>query len=109
MDRLLKALEQQCNRQHIGDLDLVVGFVCPSGELRVRLSKPTVDFFEASSLTAPEVPQPELILHFSSEQCALDILQGRYSPIDAFMQEDFRSNGYIMWAFQCLAVFSTAA
>jgi len=109
MHRLLKVLKQQCAAERVGDLDLQIAFVWPDGECNVCIHPRQVYFIQADQSKRPMAPRAELILYFSSEGCAIDVLQGRYNPIDAFMNEDFKSNGYIMWAFQCLAIFSSTS
>ena len=102
MHRLMNTLKEQFNSAHAGDLDIFVAFSWPDGECRVSLNEGEVNYFEDLS----QAPAAELILYFRDETLAADVLCGQCNPIDAFMRGDFRSNGYLIWAFQSLRVFS---
>jgi len=104
MLRLSDTLKEQFNSAQAENLDITVAFTWPDGECRVGLHGGDVNFFDDLS----QAPAAELIIYFRDETLATEILCGRYSPIDAFMRGEFRSNGYLMWVFQSLQAFSKA-
>ena len=102
MSDLLKLLKKRFDPAHAGDLDATIEFNWPSGCCRVAIHSGEADYFEGTSSPV----EPELVIYFSDEHQAIDIMSGRGNPIKAFMRSEFRSNGHIVWVFQTLAAFS---
>jgi hypothetical protein len=103
MSLLQQHLQQHFNASEVGELDLHVRFDWQSGCVDAHIGSGTLSWLDADASAETD---PELTLFFSDEQCALDIFNGRRSPIDAFMHSDFRSSGYIIWTFALLRVFA---
>lgn len=99
---LHEILRQRFNPALCGDLDATVEFTWPASACRFGVHHGEVTFYEDLS----EAPDPELVLYFRDEQQAQGIIFGHLNPIEAFMEGEFRSNGYIVWVFQTLAAFS---
>ena len=106
MSLLQQHLQQHFNASEVGELDLQVRIDWQSDSLDVHIGSGTLNWFDGDAGAKTE---PELTLFFSDEQCALDIFNGRRSPIDAFMHSDFRSSGYIIWTFALLRIFAAPA
>ena len=101
---LQELLRQRFNPALCGDLDATVEFNWSVGACRFGVHHAEVTFYEDLN----KAPAPELVLYFEDEQQARAIIVGRLNPIEAFMAGEFRSNGYIVWAFQTLAAFSAS-
>ena len=99
---LLTLLKQQFAPELAGELDATIQFSWPQGHCSVGVHDGEAIFYEASQ----SAPDPELILYFRDEKQAVEIFSGQDNPVAAFMRGEFRSNGYIVWAFQTLAAFS---
>lgn len=104
MSALLTLLKQQFTPERAGELDATIQFSWPQGHCSVGVHDGKATYYEGSQTA----PSPELILYFKDENQAVDIFSGRDNPVAAFMRGEFRSNGYIVWAFQTLAAFSGA-
>ncbi len=102
MTELLHLLKNRFEPTRAGELDATLEFNWPQGKCRVSVHEGKATFYE----DADEAPAPELVLYFRDEAAAVDILSGRHNPVEAFMKGEFRSNGYLVWAFQTLAAFS---
>jgi putative sterol carrier protein len=105
MSDLLTLLQDRFEPTRAGELDATLEFDWQSGTCRVSVHDGKATFHHDAN-TAPE---PELVLYFGDEATALAIISGRQSPIEAFMKGDFRSNGYLVWAFQTLSAFSKSS
>lgn len=55
-----------------------------------------------------EFTHPELTVFFSSQDMAINVLQGDQPLIEAVMQGHIRSSGYIVWVFRLLRALSSA-
>ena len=104
MLNLLAQLKRQFNPARADTLDATIEFRSAQGSCYVSVRDGQATFYDALE-RAPEV---ELVLYFRDEQQAIDIVQGAADPIAAFLQGDFRSNGYIIWVFQTLSAFSSS-
>ena len=103
MSLLFDHLRHHFDASQAGELDLTIRFDWQDGHLDGHISDGAMQWIETPSEPA------ELTLYFSDEQCALDILTAKLSPIDAFMHGDFRSSGYIVWTFALLRIFAAPA
>jgi hypothetical protein len=106
MSLLHQHLQQHFDASQVGELDLRVRFDWQTGFVDAHIGAGSLQWLDTHSEEAAGL-EPELTLFFTDEQCALDIFSGRQSPIDAFMQGDFRSSGYIIWTFALLRIFAT--
>jgi putative sterol carrier protein len=102
MSALPTLLKQNFQPNRTSELDVTVEFNWVKGACRVGIHNGHATFYDS----VDNAPQAELILFFVSEQQACDIISGRGNPIEAFMRGEFRSNGYLVWAFQTLAAFA---
>ena len=107
MSLLQQHLQQHFDASQVGDLDLRVRFDWQTGCLDAHIGSGTLQWLDGNGEDAAELA-PELTLFFTDEQCALDIFNGKLSPIDAFMHADFRSSGYIIWTFALLRIFAAS-
>ena len=105
MSNLIALLQERFESTRAGELDATLEFDWQTGTCRVSIHDGKATFYHDVS----SAPDPELVLYFGDETIALDIIGGRLSPIEAFMKGDFRSNGYLVWAFQTLSAFSKSA
>lgn len=105
MSSLHQHLQQNFDASQVGELDLRVRFDWQTGFLNAHIGSGSLQWLDADSKDAAGL-EPEMTLFFTDEQCALDIFNGRLSPIDAFMHADFRSSGYIIWTFALLRIFA---
>ncbi len=102
MSEFIELLKDRFEPKRAGELDATLEFNWLSGSCRIGVHDGEVTYYGETN-TAPE---PELILYFRDEAQAADILSGRSNPVEAFMKGEFRSNGYLVWAFQTLSAFS---
>ncbi len=105
MSGLQALLKQRFDPTRTGDMDATVEFSWPQGSCRVSVHPGKAVFHD----TPEDAPEAELVLYFRDEQQAMDIISGQGNAIDAFMQGDFRSNGYLIWTFQTLSAFSKSS
>ncbi len=105
MSLLHQHLQQHFDASQVGELDLRVRFDWQTGFLDAHIGSGALEWLDSGDQDVAGA-EPELTLFFADEQCALDIFNGRQSPIDAFMHADFRSSGYIIWTFALLRIFA---
>lgn len=103
MSILSDHLHDHFDASQAGELDLTIRFDWHDGHLDGHLSHCDIQWIQVPTEPA------DLTLYFADEQCALDILTAKLSPIDAFMHGDFRSSGYIVWTFALLRIFAAPA
>lgn len=95
-------LKQQFAADRAADFDLGVELDCADQRHRIDIRNGTATFYKS----AEQAPTAELVLYFRDEQKAKEILSGHLNPLDAFMQGELRSNGYLFWVFRTLAIFA---
>ena len=105
MSNLIELLKERFEPKRAGELDATLEFNWSTGRCLVGVHHGEAIYYELPSAA----PDPELVLYFRNEAQAADILSGRSNPVDAFMKGEFRSNGYLVWAFQTLSAFSKSA
>ncbi len=81
------------------ELDVIVGVVAPPDRFVFSIR-------DAALTPLDPAVQPHFSLLFSSQAIAIAMLNRRIQPIDAFMAQDFSSDGYIVTCFRVLAALN---
>ena len=81
------------------ELDVIVGVDAPPDRFIFSIRNAVLTPLDAAV-------QPHFSLLFSSQAIAIAMLNRRIQPIDAFMAQDFSSDGYIVTSFRVLAALN---
>ena len=78
--------------------------------IELRLSNESIHFViqdEKLHITQPEEypTNPEIILFFESTNLAYEILTGTTEMVDAFLNDQFKSDSNLIWVFHILGAF----
>ena len=103
---LLTALADNHNPHAIGAFVAVVDIRCAGDQQAVRL------VFEGGKLdtllVTTDSDDGHMTLYFHDARSAFEVLRGERDAIRSFMNGEFRSDGYLLWIFNLLAIFRAA-
>ncbi len=88
-------------------IDLDLGLE-PLVRLRIRQQQLALSFYPYLDTRSVE-PQADVRFYFPDLATGRSLLLGEASAIDAFMQGDFRSDGYLMLSFELMAMFNSTS
>ena len=91
------------------DLDMGIDVLI---RLRICHAQLALSFLGRDSIdntAETEMPKADARFYFPDPATARALLLGEDNAIDAFMRGDFRSDGYLMLAFQLLALFNSTS
>jgi len=91
------------------DLDMGIDVLI---RLRIRHAQLALSFLSRDSIdntSEAEMPKADVRFYFPDPETGRALLLGEDNAIDAFMRGDFRSDGYLMLAFQLMALFNSTS
>ncbi len=115
----LKALGDELRRRFVPaaadaqdlrvDLDLGIDVLM---RLRIRSAQLALSFLRRDVIDQTDeeqLPKADVRFYFPDPATGRALLLGEDNAIDAFMRGDFRSDGYLMLAFQLMALFNSTS
>lgn len=91
------------------DLDMGIDVLM---RLRVRNAQLALSFLQRDVIDNTEeaqMPKADVRFYFPDPETGRALLLGEDNAIEAFMRGDFRSDGYLMLAFQLMALFNSTS
>jgi putative sterol carrier protein len=82
-------------------MDAVLRLAIADEELLIEISDGAIRFHESERV------KPDATFFFEDVDIAWALLSGQADAFDAFMEGQFRADGYLMWAFTLMAMFQS--
>ncbi len=94
---LQRHLQENFQPAAAGAIDATFRLAMAGQKLTFHIAHGTLEFVEQEHSDAT--------FYFDDEDSALALLSGQSDPFDAFMNGQFRADGYLVWAFVLLGMF----
>lgn len=91
------------------DLDMGIDVLM---RLRIRNAQLALSFLQRDAIDntdEAQMPKADVRFYFPDPETGRSLLLGEDNAIDAFMRGEFRSDGYLMLAFQLMALFNSTS
>ena len=98
IDKIVKYLTDSFDPASAGEID---------ARIELRMSEESIHFViqEKKMQMGKHDKSPEIILFFESSALAYEIFSGTTEMVDAFLNDQFKSDSNLIWVFQILGAF----